>query len=533
MALYDVDLTYDRNSNITVLDEHVHDGFDVEYTYDDLNRLTKASEGTWNGSSITSKTREQEWTLSQTGNWDVTKLDLNGDGDYVDTDEHNDDRTYNAVNELTGRDTDDNGTDDHTLNFDAAGNLTDDDEDYEYEYDAFYRLRKIKDQSQALILENTYNGLGHRNSAHFDSDDDGDVDGSDDWEHYAYDERWREVAMFLNSETAPTTEHLNHAAGQQGYGGSSYIDRVVLRDRDTSGSGFDERLFYLQNRHHDVVCLIRDDDSDEQVEMVRYSAYGVPFGLPAGDVDSDGDCDGASEIQGLGGYDVRGDLDLDGDVDSTDEGLSVAATFGREKLSGAENRYGYGGYALSLSTSWGTRNRAMLSEYGCWAKRDRLGYIDGIGLYEYVGSSPIVALDPQGEFAVVVDGEGGGGASGGVQGCKMKLFLFSGQGGRNSCETHTAPEQSSLAGDNGDVNVDVDNIMICCKKEDWICKFYRIRDWHSWRAYCDTPTAFCKPQLFVWTWPHFFQHWRRAESESTLSEEELDRKEKGWGCEEG
>ena len=396
VALYDVDLTYDRNSNITVLDEHVHDGFDVEYTYDDLNRLTKASEGTWNGSSITSKTREQEWTLNQTGNWEFDKLDLNGDGDYVDTDEHNDDRTYNAVNELTGRDTDDNGTDDHTLSFDAAGNLTDDDEDYEYEYDAFYRLRKINDQSQALILENTYNGLGHRISAHFDSDEDGDVDGSDDWEHYAYDERWREVAMFLNSDTAPTTEHLNHAAGRRGNGRASYIDRVAYRDRDTSGSGLDERLFYLQNRHHDVVCLIRDNASEEQVEMVRYSSYGVPFMLPAGDVDSDGDCDGASEIQGLGSYDVRGDLDLDGDVDSSDESLAVVLMAGREASSAVDSRRVVEGLPVTVPLIRLARSRANSIRLGAWLQRDSLGYVDGPNMVLFLRNSPISHLDPFG-----------------------------------------------------------------------------------------------------------------------------------------
>ena len=44
-------------------------------------------------------------------------------GDYVDTGEYNDDRTHNDANELTARDTDDNGTDDFTLTYDKVGNL--------------------------------------------------------------------------------------------------------------------------------------------------------------------------------------------------------------------------------------------------------------------------------------------------------------------------------------------------------------------------------------------------------------------------
>ena len=54
--------------------------------------------------------------------------------------------------------------------------------------------------------------------------------------------------------------------------------------------------------------------------MIRYSSYGVPFGLPAGDADSDGDCDNGdstdtNQIQtwiDTPSYDMRGDIDLDG-----------------------------------------------------------------------------------------------------------------------------------------------------------------------------------------------------------------------------
>ena len=76
-----VTLLYDRNSNITLQDDAIHSGHDVAYSNDNLNRLTVADEGTWNGSAITSRTRKQEWALNQTGNWNTDKVDLNGDGD--------------------------------------------------------------------------------------------------------------------------------------------------------------------------------------------------------------------------------------------------------------------------------------------------------------------------------------------------------------------------------------------------------------------------------------------------------------------
>jgi len=93
----------------------VHAGFDVDYTNDHLNRLTKAEEGTWGGSSITTRSRQQIWTLDQVGNWDVGQLDLNGDGDFIDASEYDDHRTHDKANELTARDTDNNGTNDYTL----------------------------------------------------------------------------------------------------------------------------------------------------------------------------------------------------------------------------------------------------------------------------------------------------------------------------------------------------------------------------------------------------------------------------------
>jgi hypothetical protein len=322
---YDIDIAYDENSNITRIEDNVHDGFDVVYSMDELDRLTRAEEGEYSSGSgtITTTSRDQEWVLDQVGNWDEDKLDLDGDGFYTGTDEHHDDRTHNKVNELTGRDTDNDGTDDYTLVYDAAGNLTDDGEEYKYEYDAFYRLRYVKDQSNNVVAEHRYNGLGHRIGEHVDTDDDGDVDGSDGWRYFAYDERWRIVAHFLGSDTAPTEEFVHHDAGLDGRGGSSYIDLVALRERDTDDNGsLEERMYYCQNWRADVSAVI--DGNGEMYEWVKYSAYGVPFGLPGADTDSDGDCD-ATDITQIntwdtsGPYDVRGDVDLDGGVDAADK----------------------------------------------------------------------------------------------------------------------------------------------------------------------------------------------------------------------
>jgi len=102
------------------------------------------SKSTWDGLSISSRSKQQIWMLNQVGNRDIGKLDLKGDGDFTDASEYNDNLTHDKANELTARDTDHSGTNNYTLTYDALGHLTDDGENYEYVYGVFGRLRKVK-----------------------------------------------------------------------------------------------------------------------------------------------------------------------------------------------------------------------------------------------------------------------------------------------------------------------------------------------------------------------------------------------------
>ncbi|MEM7305643.1 MAG: RHS repeat-associated core domain-containing protein [Planctomycetota bacterium] len=413
---FDVDITYDRNSNITRVEDNVHVGFDWSYTMDDLDRLSRAERGTWSG-SITSQQEDQTWTLDQVGNWDQVTLDFDADNVYTGTDEYDDDRSHNDVNELTGRDTDDNGTDDHTLVYDSNGNLTDDDEDYEYVYDPFGRLRKVNDQPSNLVAEYKYNGLGQMIAVHEDTEPDGDVDGDDEWFYPVHDERWRMVANFREDDSDPKEEWVHHEAGAGGLKGSSYVNAVVLRDRDantawtsTSDGTLEERIYYCQSWRGDVSALVDSDGG--QVEQVRYSPYGAPFGLPGGDCDSNGDCDDGDTVDSdqiqewinAAAYDVRGDLDLDGDVDATDKstvlsfyagvanGRSVLSTATLANFRGAEGRQVFG-FAKKLLQS---RNRKTQTSLGRWTARDPLDYVDGVNLYQQTRNNPISRVDPFG-----------------------------------------------------------------------------------------------------------------------------------------
>ncbi len=414
---YHTTVTWDRGNFITRIEDNIHSGFDVAYTNDDLGRLTDATEGTWNGSSITSETRKQTWTLDQVGNWDLAQLDVDGDNNYNEANEYNDDRTHNVVNELTGRDTDDNGTDNYTLAYNLLGQLTNDGASYKYKYDAFGRLVLVTDLSDATLAEFTYFGTGFLKSFHEDTEPDGDVDASDPVYNLVHDERWRLIAVYRADDDNPKELFVPHQAGLDGAGGSSYINGVVLRQRDansgwtSAGDGtLEERRYYCQNWRGDLSAILTSGGLI--AEWAKYTSYGIPFGLPGGDIDSDGDCDSAdiTQIQtwiDAPAYDVRGDIDLDGDVDSTDKTLAInnyqGATSGWNALSASAvaNRVGYAGYQHDYNLDLKhVRNRVYSAELGRWTRRDPLGYVSTPNFYLYADDHPLPFADATGLVSV-------------------------------------------------------------------------------------------------------------------------------------
>jgi len=217
----------------------------------------------------------------------------------------------------------------------------------------------------------------------------------------------------------PRGFYVHHAAGLDGRGTGSYIDQLICRERkalqtagatsinepagESPGVPPNERIYYCQNRRADVVAMVTS--SGRQVEQARYSAYGVPFGLPAGDADSDGDVDSAdlAQIQSWIDntiYDVRGDFDLDGDVDATDKSLANAisgTTLGRGVLTrnSTANRFGYAGYFYHQTVlKYHVRNRVYDPYLGRWLTRDPIGYTGALSLYEYGYSMPLWFIDP-------------------------------------------------------------------------------------------------------------------------------------------
>ncbi|MFO0834397.1 MAG: RHS repeat-associated core domain-containing protein [Phycisphaerales bacterium] len=436
--LYEVDVAYDESGNIIRQEDKLHRNwggsgdpgvYDAAYTMDDRNRLVRTTEGNWNGSAISSVARREVWSntgatadaLSQTGNWDRYRLDLNGDGDFTDTGDLDDSRTYNTVNELLTRDTDStSGTtgNNYSTAYDEVGNLTDDGKDYLYVYDVFGRLKSIKKRSNsAVVAEYEYNGLDMRTGWHYDADGDSEVDGSDPWYRFVYDEKWRIVATFRGSDTSPKELFAYHNAGMNGRGGSSYIDSVILRNKDantawtsSSDGTCEERIYYVQNWRADVSAVL--SDAGEVREWIKYSSYGVPSRIDPGDYNRDGFVNGTDYDDFADDFDnvlASADVNFDGFVNGDDYDLFADAwenpsAAGRNVLSAPSigNRIGYAGYQHELAvagvdrTSYHIRYRVYDAGLGAWTRRDPIEYLDGTNLYAYVNAMPVTLSDSSG-----------------------------------------------------------------------------------------------------------------------------------------
>ncbi len=159
---FDLDINWDKSGSIVGVVDNIRltgiggtRNFDTQYSNDNLGRLLRARQGSLSGTTLSSATRDEQWTdgtnskLSQTGNWLYRRLDLNGNGTFTDAGDEtqSSDATFNDVNERRagpslplGRGV---SPTTYTYVYDANGNMTDDGKDYTYKYDAFERLKEV------------------------------------------------------------------------------------------------------------------------------------------------------------------------------------------------------------------------------------------------------------------------------------------------------------------------------------------------------------------------------------------------------
>ena len=381
---------YDRNSNRTHKDNTLTAGLDEAYTHDKHDRLTDMDRGTLSGSwptysgGMTDKVRNEAWTLTPTGNWSEYKVDADSgaaDGDYVDAGDLNQTREHNDVNEVEDTDSDNDAIGETAGQVvwadpvqSARGNMTeaptpaDMTKTYTCIYDAWNRLVEVQtdDDPAKTIAKYEYDGVGRRIKKHIDSaapaspDDELDV-----FRHFYYNAAWQ--ILETREAAADATQPETLKAEYQYVWSLRYIDAPVLRDEnvdnddDATEANDDERLYYLTDVNMNVVAVA--NTSGAVVERYAYDPYG---GLTV----------------------LHGAADKDGAVTewAVDTGGSDVA-----------NSIGFCGYYRDGETGLShVRNRMYHPLLGRWLQRDPLGYVDGMGLYEYCRGGPTVWLDAWG-----------------------------------------------------------------------------------------------------------------------------------------
>lgn len=425
-ATYDVGVEYDRNGNPTgQLDRFVKSGgsliYSSKYTMDDLNRVTKADRGIYTGGtgSVSGSTRYvEDWTtLTQTGNWSRSKLDLDANSVYTGSGEFDETRDHNAINQILTRDTDSNSSVNYSLAYNKGGQMTDDGKTYKMVYDAFGRLVQVKDRtgSNYVIAEYRYDGLGQRVAQHSRADGvfNRSVNSDDPWEFFVYDDSWRLVAAYKNTGSTPYSisstaslmeRYVPHAAGLDGRGGSSYIDSMAVRDLDITGDAtLEGRGYFIQNWRADLVGVMRPDGV--LPGWFKYSAYGKHQEVLLADVDDGngtGVRDGGLTTDDLLYFLAKFELGTaEADI-TNDGGVTIDDLLLYEELFEAggpatTSRVMYAGYQYDAKVElYHVRFRVYSTEIGSWLTQDPLGYVDGSSLYEYVGSLPLVYGDPTG-----------------------------------------------------------------------------------------------------------------------------------------
>jgi RHS repeat-associated protein len=352
---------YDRASNRTWRANPTDAGshHDWLYAYDGLQRLEDAERGTLAGgqTAIDDPQFRQCWTLDAVGNWSGFRQDDSGAAwSLIQS------RTTNPVNEITAI-TNTVGPAWAQPAYDPAGNMT----TVPWmgtsssglgwaELTVNEWAALTAEQWSDLLVSSSPTPPAGSLTATYDAWNRlVRAAGEDLDEAYAYDatnyrittSRGAAVRHHYYTNAWQVVEERtgnSSTANRQFVWGLRYIDDLILRDRGS------ERLYALPDGNWNVTAVV--DHAGAVQERYEYDPYGVPAFL---------------------------DADFDPRAVSAHDWETL-----------------YAGYRWNARTGlYHVRFRDLLPVLG-WLQRDPLGYVDGPGLYGYIGGMPLTAVDPSG-----------------------------------------------------------------------------------------------------------------------------------------
>ncbi|MBX3356665.1 MAG: hypothetical protein KF724_13300 [Phycisphaeraceae bacterium] len=414
----------DRGNRTAVLDVRRGNLWNRSHTYtnDGLDRLKKARRNTWanliSGSPVDG-VGTQSWDLDLLGNWNEFQSWAPGSPPAPETET----RTHNAVNELLTRTLPNSGPE-HTLGYDAAGNMATDavtsGNTTIYTHDAWNRLVKVEvDDGTTVVtkLEQEFNGLTWRTLKREDTP--GSGAGLDEERTYAYTASWQLLEERVDADYSGDPgldKRVQYAWGLR------YIDDCLMHRADLNNDGDyadsgENTWYHMTDGMFSTVAVL--NRTATLVERVSYDSYGQARHHRPGDVNGDGNSgftDSAlvgTIIVANGGtpvpitsslYRAEADLNRDGTINSSDRtlaGVSASALasglISNSGTGGPDNSIGWDGYVFNPAVGdYLVRHRTYGPDLGRWRERDPIGYSHDLSLYSYCLGRPIWFTDSRG-----------------------------------------------------------------------------------------------------------------------------------------
>jgi len=234
--------------------------------------------------SIGSHTLTHQWSLDALGNWSGFNQDDDGDGNYEENEDLQQEREHNLVNEIeddgeapTGSirvQSEGVGDNWHDPVYDDAGNMTEGPQPaaetakQQYTYDAWNRLVEVKDNSNALVAQYEYDGLGRRIAKYLPAR----VASANSVHFYYHGQQVVEERQGLFNAANPPVETIEGNANAQYVYHPYYIDAPAVRWYDANeDNGFgdaNELQCYTHDANFNVTALL--DESANVLVLYDY-----------------------------------------------------------------------------------------------------------------------------------------------------------------------------------------------------------------------------------------------------------------------